>query len=834
MSRIVIHLLSAIVVLLLLLLGVVLFIFSDTGNAFLSPYIKTEIEKATGMPVTIEKFTLRPGKATLYIRLNRELRFRAVSNYNLVKRSFVGAYVLGAKKFTYEGITLSNIKINGKFRGTTDAIHLNGKGHALRAPLAYKVDIEKGEPKSIEALVKGISLAELLVLAKQPPLVSGKADLSIHMPNIGTKGAKGTATLRVKDAYFRQAFIQKRYGYVLPPKSRVSLHADATLEGDSVGFDAKVQSNLLNFTLTEGRVNTRTKSLYAKYDVVCKEMRVITANKLAGAFSAAGTIVAKDNTVHLHGKSHSLGGTLSFDLGKQVHIAMVSLSVAKLLKLSRQPALLTGNLDGTINLDDTSLHSGKYLLDITKGSIDAKTVQRLWKRKVPPHNRLSIHSEGSLQKGLLLSKTALHSTLANLTLNKLRYETTSQTLSTNYALRLHDIAFLGAKLHKSLEAEGKLHYHKRVSVSGVVKGLGERVAFHYSGVKANIDAVGVYVQRLLALAGYPEALRGKLNIKADITNLSTFDGSLHIKGKNLTTQPKAMQTLMGKALKMDIGLLQLEATMKQGKAEAKGLLQSSLGTLRLHDIRADIKRQNGSLRYDLNIPHLLALEPLLGRKLYGAMQLGGKVLQQHNLLYATGETVSLGGTIAFLLKHNRFTMDLHSVPLERLLSMLGYPQRFLGTAEGKAVYNTVSKKGNADLVLKNFQIKPSPLTQVLTAVLGKDPSRIIFHQTHYHADINGDHIQYTLQAKGTRSSIEITQGYIDTRTKAQKGRVKFYYEGKTLYGKISGTVDTPKFALDAGSTLKANYGNKLKKKLQEKVEKKWGKEAGALLKSFGL
>jgi len=211
MTRILIRLLFTLLVVLLLMLGVVLFIFSDKGNAFLAPYIQSRLEKATGMPVTIEQFTLRSGRVALVARLNRQLQLRVASNYNLVKRSFSGVYVLAAKHFTYETVTLSDIQINGKFKGAADTIRLNGKGDALHAPLAYKVYVEKGEPKNIEAIVKGLSIAELLVLAKQPPLMKGKADLVIHMPHIGTNGAKGTAQLRVKDAYLQRAFIEKHY-----------------------------------------------------------------------------------------------------------------------------------------------------------------------------------------------------------------------------------------------------------------------------------------------------------------------------------------------------------------------------------------------------------------------------------------------------------------------------------------------------------------------------------------------------------------------------------------------------------------------------------------------
>jgi len=113
-------------------------------------------------------------------------------------------------------------------------------------------------------------------------------------------------------------------------------------------------------------------------------------------------------------------------------------------------------------------------------------------------------------------------------------------------------------------------------------------------------------------------------------------------------------------------------------------------------------------------------------------------------------------------------------------------------------------------------------------VIGKDPTRVIFDSTKFHADIKGKITDYTLHAQGTRSSIEITEGRIDKINNTNTAKFKFVYEKHTVHGKIKGTIDNPKVTIDTSAILK----DKIDEQLQEKIDKALGGKAGEFLRGL--
>ncbi len=149
---------------------------------------------------------------------------------------------------------------------------------------------------------------------------------------------------------------------------------------------------------------------------------------------------------------------------------------------------------------------------------------------------------------------------------------------------------------------------------------------------------------------------------------------------------------------------------------------------------------------------------------------------------------------------------------------------------GTAKYNVKEESGVVDLNIASFQIKPTTWTSTITMFLGKDPSRIIFSDTKFHAVIKGDMVDYTLNAKGTRSSIEISNGKLNKATNIHTAEFQFIYEKHTIRGAIKGTLDNPKVTLDTTSLI----NDEMKDKLQNKVEKMFGEKAGNFMKGLSF
>jgi len=833
MYKTIIILLSLLLFFLLVLTALFLFVFSDFGNATMKPYLREQLEKKIGMPVEIKAYRLRAGSLKLNLLINGEVHTNIVSRYDLWRRSFDGVYHIVTDHFAYGETKFQKVDIRGRFKGIAEDICLDGKGVALNAPITYRLRLINGEVRQVEASMRGLSLAEVLELAKQPPLAKGKADLEINMPSIGKQGAKGYAKLSVNKALFDYKLIKKYYHYSLPKESYFSLQADAVLSGNRIVFSADGKSNLFRMKVHEGVFHTEKGTLRALYEMDVKEMRILTENKLSGPFSAVGKVEVKDKRVQIAGESHSLGGTLMFNVGEHTKIDMTSLSMAKILRFVKQPAWMDGVLHGKIRIDDKRVQSGSYVIDIEEGKLNAKVIKKVFKYKIGEDNNLILHSEGKIKNKIVQADTKVRSTVADIVLQSMKYDINRQRLVSKYDVKIHSAALpvrgSSAQKRKAIILSGNVEYDKTISIRGEVKGLGKKVAFAYDGVKGKLDALQFYADKVLGLMGLPVYVKGAMDAKVNITNLKHLDGTFYFKGKTLTLQPEAMQKLTGKSAKMKLSLA-AKGVMKEHMVYADAAVKMlEVGDIHLKKIVADTKQISLSAQYHLDIPDLARLYALTGFKFYGPLILDGK-LSRIKQLKVTGNTGSLGGSVNYTLIGDQLRTNIEAVPLLNILKFMGYPQSFLGKASGKAVYNMRSQTGVANLNIASFQIKPSALTEILRGVLGKDPARIIFSSTTLHANIKGDEITYTLYAKGTRSAIEITKGRVNKRSKMQSGRLKFVYEGHTVYGKITGTIDHPKIVLDAGAILKEKFGNKLR----EKMEKKWGEGTGSLLKGLGL
>jgi hypothetical protein len=293
-----------------------------------------------------------------------------------------------------------------------------------------------------------------------------------------------------------------------------------------------------------------------------------------------------------------------------------------------------------------------------------------------------------------------------------------------------------------------------------------------------------------------------------------------------------MRKLIGKPLALRLSC-NARGKMTNARAYGSASMQSGLGTLKLSNFNAGIKTGTFSAAYTLKIPDLTKLYVLTGSKLYGSMLTSGKI-SKSKILKINGTTRSLGGNVSYTLVGDRFSTRVTAVPLPNILKLHGFSPDFLGTASGKATYNLASRTGKADLTIASFQIKPSTLTNTLKMVLGKDPARIIFKTTTFHAEIRKDIVTYTLHAKGGYSSFDLTQGWLNTKTKAIRAKFKFVYGKYTIYGKIKGTTEHPKVTLDTKAIVRDKLKKKVKEKLQKKLEKALGGQAGALLRGLGL
>ena len=823
------------VLLSLVLAGTLLFLFSPLGNETMKPYVERKIEKELGMSVAFSTFSIRSDNANFQMQLNKDLGIEVVINYSLLRQSFKGIYRLTAENFVYDEMKLRQADIIGRFEGTPSNVAIDGNGTALDAPLQYAFRVVDHSPQKIKATIKSIEFAELLQLAAQPALARGKVDVDIDMPSIGEEGAKGFGHIVLKKARFNEALVKALYKFELPKQSYVSAKIDAVLKGETIALLAEVNSNLFNMHVDQASMHLGSKKLRAKYTVDVQEMRILTKNQMQGAFNIKGQAEIADEKVNITGNSNSLGGELLFDLGEKPVVTAKKIAVAKLLYLMKQPALATGELSGTAWLENSAMDAGNYELTVKNGTFNKRSIAKNLGYTLPKNIGYALHSKGKMAHKKLNADLSFTSTLSDVRLSDIRVNLENHYVTADYAVKMHDITMFMPASKKAkktkVTAKGTLAMTDHMVLKGSTAGLGEKMDFVYDSKTVSLDAVGLYVARLMALAGQPAALRGRLNTKVKMTDLKTLEGIFSLNSNEMLTQPNAMKQLIGKALKTTVKV-ESKGKIKKGKAYCNATVKTGMAKLTLKNTVFDLKKSTYTTDYSIDIADLKKLYIFTRRKLYGKLLLKGRASQQKSLK-VTGATHSLGGKINYLLKEDILTSTITNVPIENILKISGHKAFFLGSSSGKSTFDLKRDSGVIHLSIEDFKIAASKLTQTVKLLLKKDPSRIIFKTTTLDTNIKANIVTYTLNAKGKRALIKISSGTFNKVKNTNSANFKFVYEKTTITGKIKGNVDHPSISIDPGSLINDEMKSKiLNSKTGQKLNNALGGDLGGLLKGL--
>ncbi|NOR56843.1 MAG: hypothetical protein GQ531_11650 [Sulfurovum sp.] len=413
-----------------------------------------------------------------------------------------------------------------------------------------------------------------------------------------------------------------------------------------------------------------------------------------------------------------------------------------------------------------------------------------------------------------------------------------------------EMKMMGVSLGEMLALAGQSPLAKgKVDIDIKMPNIGEKSAEGYGKIILHKSLFDRALMKKLYQVSLPKRtyvdakIEGKLKgeILDFFAKLRSNLFSLDLKKASVNLETETLSTAYVLFLK-DLGLVTdnrlrgpLEATGKI-KAEKKKVhlsakIKAKVGNLSLNDVNIDSEKQRLTSPYDLYIPKLERLHKLIGKKLYGSLKVQGDV-DYNKVLTLKGKSTSLGGLVNFRLKDKSFKSTFSALPVEKVLKVLGHKKFVKGKATGVMTYNLGSRVGKLDADIKDFQLQSSSTTNTVKKLIGKDPARIIYTTTTLHADIKGDVTTYVLHAKGSHSSIDITEGRVDKKSNSHSAKFKFVYDKYIFTGKITGSTDHPKVLLDPSSLMQGKTGDKIQKNLDKALGEDVGKAVGGFLKGL--
>jgi len=822
-------LLGILLLILLLATAGIAYLYTQSGNNLVRKYLENEIRNQTQLPITFHTFRLSRGHLYFIAVLNNEASFGFDGTFDVLRRRLNGRYLFKATQAHYQHYTLRQANINGTVYGTTQDLKLKGKGTLLDGPLSYSLRIQNEMPKDIRMQVRKLPLNELLELAGQAPIAQGELNADIVIPSIGETGSRGRIIAQLDNAKFDAEKIAILYGYHLP-KDRTSLRGEvhADLVGEQVRFEGNLLSDLLTLQLKNGQANLSDNNVACDIAMDARELAPLTQNQLQGPLKLSGLI--KYDAIGIQGRAatQSLGGKITINYTKNISVRIRNVALEKLLHLLGEPPYAEGLINGRLTLDSPQTPDGKYKLALTKGHLNANTVNKEFGTTLPANTTFTLSSGGNILQGILTAQTKLSSRILKADLTQTRFDMQNNAFKTRYRLYIPNPLLLTGQKGKGIPVTltGTVTQEKNLHIIGQTKGLGKKLTFDYADDRLKVLADDVAVERLLASSGQPIALSGQLDASIDLTSLQPLRGKVSLNAPRLTTHPTAMKMLIGEPLDTSFSL-SLSGQAKNGIFFAKSNLKSPLAALSMPQIVFDTKDNALSSPYQLDIPDLTRLESLIGTRLQGPLKTKGKI-KTGLKTEVSGTSASLGGTLTYHYIGTRLNLRVSKIPVIKLLHFVDLPEQFEGITDGTLDYDTQNRKGQAHLNISRFQFKPGKLTSGVKTILHKDLAQIIYDRTTLDAQFNGDNVGYKLNAKGRRSDFAIRDGKINTKTETHKASFGLRVDNVDVIGTIKGSISDPKITVLPGKMLR----DKLKKKAGSLIKKNVNGSTKKLMKNL--
>jgi hypothetical protein len=378
------------------------------------------------------------------------------------------------------------------------------------------------------------------------------------------------------------------------------------------------------------------------------------------------------------------------------------------------------------------------------------------------------------------------------------YDITKKILDTDYKVFVPNIALLlreNTAVKKGyMSAKGKASLGEVFKIAGKAKGLGGVVDFVSDKESTHIEASEVLIEKVLSLLSASRYMTGKIHSTVVLKDVKNLDGNFSLSSEKVFTQPRMMETLIGKHIALPMRL-QSKGQIQDGNLSLFVHLHSDILALNLDNMQINTKTKHLKTSYLLDIPKLEDSNFLSKKNLYGAMKLIG-TLSHNEILELQGYTDSLGGKITYSILDKGLESDIDKVSLENILVLFGSKAFFDGKVSGKMYYGLESKHGLLTVKIDDFHLKSTKMSNTIQGFIGKDPRSIIYSDSRLDAEIDGDRVYYTFSAIGSDSSMKIENGMIDTLSDTQSGDFVFVYDKYKIKGKITGTSSKAKFSLN--------------------------------------
>ncbi|WP_228568690.1 hypothetical protein [Campylobacter sputorum] len=334
-----------------LLILLIMFLFSSTGNNIIKPYVEKMIKEKSGYDVKFETFRIGFSDLNLKGDINKEIFLNLNGPYSIFSRSFDVEYKVDIKNLKSFGLELNeNMNLYGKVSGNINNFNANASGKFLDSDVKIMANIIDMKPYTLKIDANGLNLAKALPLAKQPLYAFGSVDINADIQN-----AQGKATINAKDIRLNEKVFKNDLNISLPQNTMLSGISELKMQGETINAKTYLNSNLsLEASAKNTTINLKTKHIDSDFDIKLNDLSKLepfTKQKLIGNLDILGAISIEDKKLSLFdAKVLGLDGDIKANVkDKNLQIKLKDVSLSKVLEILNQPNLSSGKINADIN-----------------------------------------------------------------------------------------------------------------------------------------------------------------------------------------------------------------------------------------------------------------------------------------------------------------------------------------------------------------------------------------------------------------------------------------------------------------------------------------------------
>jgi len=518
------YLIIGFLVIILAVQGVLLMLFSATGNDLLLPHLNAHLKKEN-KKYTIEISQFRLGLHTLSFtgKVNDSIDVKADGKIDLLSQTFDLDYTLEADEIKTKTIRIKEeINIIGNIKGHEDDMKIKGKGLAFESDVSFDLRRVEDELQDIKIKMKKAEISKILAVLNYDSYAEGLLTLEVDMPKYDAQNPQAKAKIFIQNMLVDAKKISDDFNVHLPENMLLAADILTISKEDKVLLEGTLKSNLANLNLSSGTFNPITKDLDVNYHLEVKDLSKFSAlakRELRGTLDIAGKVKKHQKSVYVSGDTKSFGGVSRFKYKDEgLDVKLDNINTETLLYKLGEENYISGKTTAHINLSSLKKGTGTFDAHI-KGNVNTKVLKQKTKTDLGKNFYVNAQLKGKVKDKKILSNLTLNTTMANIKAKRLVYDLNKKTLHSDYTMDVPDMQKLEPLIKKDFKGDmylsGEIKKEKNLVVTGQGKEFDGSIDFRLVNDDLKADVSGATVSKVMAMLGYPQVIEAISEAKVD-------------------------------------------------------------------------------------------------------------------------------------------------------------------------------------------------------------------------------------------------------------------------------------------------------------------------------